>query len=95
MDTSEKEFYENLKIKLEETTEWPSDYVFKFILPSHQRSIDRLIAIFDDKNATISTRASSKGKFTSITIRIRLKSPDFVIEKYKEVGQEIEGVISL
>lgn len=45
--------------------------------------------------AVISTKQSSKGKYTSISINLKMNSPDQVIEKYKEVGEKIDGVISL
>lgn len=95
LDTSERQFYEKLKKRLEESTEWPTDYMFKFILPSHQPSIEKLKGIFDEEGATINTRSSSKGKYTSVTIRLGIDHPDQVVEKYKEVGYQIEGVISL
>jgi putative lipoic acid-binding regulatory protein len=45
-------------------------------------------------NAEISSRDSSKGTYTSISINVRMKSPEAVIEKYKKVSK-VEGVISL
>ena len=39
-------------------------------------------------------RISSKGTYTSVSIRVKMQSPISVIEKYQEVS-EIEGVISL
>ena len=95
MDTSERQFYEKLKKRLEESSEWPTDYLFKFILPSHEASIEKLKNIFDEEGATINTRFSSKGKYTSVTIRLGLDTPEQVVQKYKEVGYQIEGVISL
>jgi len=95
LDTSESQFYEKLKKQLEETSEWPSEYLFKFILPSDEPSIDKLKGIFDDEDAKIYTRFSSKGKYSSVNIRLVLDNPDQVIEKYKTVGYQIEGVISL
>ena len=95
MDTSEEQFYEKLKKTLEETSEWPSDYIFKFIIPSDQEAIEKLKHIFDDENAQINTRSSSKGKFTSVSIRLVVENPDLIVEKYKQVGHQIEGVISL
>ena len=95
MNTTEEEFYLNLKNKLEETSDWPAEYIFKFILPSYQPSIEKLKGIFKEDEAKITTRSSSKGKFTSVTIRLVLESSNLVIEKYKEVGHQIEGVISL
>jgi putative lipoic acid-binding regulatory protein len=95
LNTKEEEFYSNLKEKLEEFTDWPNDYLFKFIIPSEEHKIEKLKSIFEETNAIITTRTSSKGKFTSVSVRLNLENPDQVIEKYKIVGIHIEGVISL
>jgi len=45
--------------------------------------------------AVINTKESSNGKYTSVSISILMKDPDAVIQKYQEVAQKVEGVISL
>ena len=45
--------------------------------------------------AVINTIESKNGKYTSVSINVRMDSPETVIEKYKEVAEKIEGVISL
>ena len=45
--------------------------------------------------AVIKTTESKNGKYTSISISVKMKSPEFVIEKYIEVSEKVEGVISL
>lgn len=90
-----EEFYSKLKTQLEEHTEWPAEYLYKFIVPASNDKIAEIEEIFDNMGAIISTRDSSKGKYTSVSINVRLNSPDAVIEKYKEVGERVEGVISL
>ncbi|MBZ9650471.1 DUF493 family protein [Psychroflexus montanilacus] len=95
-DKSSEEFYKTLRKRLKKTSDWPAPYLYKFILPSSdQKNVDQLISIFDNLGAVISTKKSSKGKYTSVSINVTLKSPDIVIEKYKEVGEKIENVISL
>lgn len=90
-----EEFYANLKKQLEETSEWPSEYLYKFIVPSSNQKIAEIEEIFDNMGAVIETKASSKGKYTSLSINLKMKNPDAVIEKYKEVGKKVDGVISL
>jgi|SRR5690625_1080601 len=90
-----EEFYQNLKIQLEESTDWPSIYLYKFIVPTSLETIAEIENIFDDVQARITTKDSSGGKYTSISIRAEMESPEAVIEKYKEVGEKIENVISL
>jgi putative lipoic acid-binding regulatory protein len=95
-DNSSDEFYKKLRKRLKKTSDWPAAYLYKFIVPSSdQKNLDQLIAIFDNLGAVISTKKSSKGKYTSVSINVTLNSPDIVIEKYKQVGEEIENVISL
>lgn len=90
----QEEFYVRLKAQLEEQTSWPSVYLYKFIVPSEPEKIEAIKAIFDSYNAAISTRASSKGTFTSVSVKVHMQNPDAVIEKYLEVSI-IKGVISL
>ena len=95
-DNSSDEFYAKLRNRLKKASDWPSEYLYKFIVPSSdQANLDKLISIFDNLGAVISTKQSSKGKYTSVSIYVTLKSPDIVIEKYKQVGEEIENVIYL
>jgi hypothetical protein len=88
------EFYKKLRNQLEDTSQWPSNYLYKFIVKSETDKIDQIHKIFDNMGAVIESKKSKKGKYTSVSITVNLKNPDAVIEKYKEVGQ-IEGVISL
>lgn len=95
-DQSPDEFYKKLRKRLKKTSEWPSLYLYKFIVPTeNQSNIDTLIAIFDNLGAVISTKKSSKGKYTSVSVNVTMKTPDNVIEKYKEVGEKVQDVISL
>lgn len=89
------EFYANLEVKLAKTTHWPAPYLYKFIVPTQDTKIKQLIELFDGLGAVIHTKQSSKGKFTSISIHLTMSNPQEVIKKYKEVGDQIEGVISL
>lgn len=90
-----KEFYTNLKKELEQSTDWPSVYLYKFIVPSSVEKVTALKNIFSKMSAKIHTKDSSKGKYTSVSVHVKMKSADQVIAKYQEVGEKIEGVISL
>ncbi|MEM6721353.1 MAG: DUF493 family protein [Bacteroidota bacterium] len=87
-------FYAKLKTQLEETTQFPSLYMYKFIVPSSEEKIQEVHQIFDNLGAVIDTKKSSKGTYTSVTITANMKSADAVIEKYKEAST-VEGIISL
>lgn len=88
------EFYERLRMQLEGDTSWPAPYLFKFIVPAESEKIASIEAIFDAMNALINTRDSSKGTYTSVSIKVTMVSPDAVVQKYLEVSK-VEGVISL
>jgi hypothetical protein len=89
-----EEFYKRLREQLEGDTDWPAPYLYKFIVPASNDKIAEIEAIFDCSGALIQTRDSSKGTYTSLSIKVTMDSPDAVIKKYLEVS-EVEGVISL
>lgn len=89
-----EEFYIRLKAQLEESTSWPSDYLYKFIVLTDVEKINRIHEIFNNTGAVIESKKSKNGKYTSLSITVNLKNAEEVIVKYKEVGQ-VEGVISL
>lgn len=87
-------FYKKLKGELEKTTKFPTNYMFKFIVASDEKKIKQVEDIFDFTGAVIKTKSSKTNKFTSITIEVKMKSADDVIQKYKE-AEVVEGIISL
>ena len=89
-----EEFYGRLREELLNNSSWPSDYLYKFIVPTDKDKIAEINRVFDNTGAVIESKTSRKGKYTSLSITVNLKSPDEVIEKYKEVGK-VKGVISL
>ena len=93
-DNKADEFYKRLKEELTNSTLWPSNYLFKFIVSTQEDKINAIEQIFDNSGAVINTKKSSKGTYTSVSITVNMENPDAVIEKYKQVGK-IEGVISL
>jgi len=96
MDEEQKteEFYKRLREQLEGDTTWPSEYLYKFIIPASLVKLAEIEALFDGVGADIQTRDSAKGTYTSISIKVSMDSADAVIEKYLEVSK-VEGVISL
>lgn len=93
-DQKSDQFYERLRSQLQEDTSWPSQYLYKFIVPATLEKIAEVRSAFDGTDAEIVTRDSTKGNYTSISIRVTMGSPDAVIEKYLEVSK-VEGLISL
>jgi P2-related tail formation protein len=90
-----EEFYEKLKAQLYDTTSWPAEYLYKFIVKTDIEKIAILEAIFNNMGAVINTTESKNAKYTSISINLQMQNPEAVIEKYLEVAEKVEGVISL
>jgi len=94
MDKKTEEFYVRLKEELKTTSTWPSEYLYKFIVPSDLKKIVEIESAFNNMGAVIKTSQSKTGKYTSVSVNVQMKNPDAVIEKYVEVSG-IEGIISL
>lgn len=94
MDKKTEEFYERLKEELRTTSNWPSIYLYKFIVPTETSKIIAVEEAFNNMGAVINTVQSKTGKFTSISVNVNMESPEHVVEKYQEVST-IEGIISL
>jgi hypothetical protein len=93
-ENNPEEFYNKLKSRLEETTSWPSEYLFKFIVPSAKEKIKAIEDLFDNTGAVIKTKESRNGTYTSISVNVSMKDADEVIKMYKDAAV-VEGVISL
>jgi putative lipoic acid-binding regulatory protein len=87
-------FYQNLKAKLDDTTTFPSDYLYKFIVSVAGNKVALVQEIFHNKEASITIKKSKTGKYNSISIVIKLATSDEVISYYKQ-AEKIEGIISL
>lgn len=82
--------YQEFREKLESAHQWPSLYMFKFIVPKD--SVDEVKALFP-KN-TVAEKESKTGKYVSVTIQIMASSTDQVIDLYTEANK-IEDLIAL
>ena len=85
--------YTNLKKKLKEQGGWPQPYMFKFIIPSDNKKLAQVEAIFGS-DAQVTTRLSKSNKYISVTAKEVMISPEEVINTYKK-AEGIEGLISL
>ncbi|SDS49989.1 hypothetical protein SAMN04487764_2358 [Gillisia sp. Hel1_33_143] len=90
-----EDFYAKLKLQLQDTALWPTEYLYKFIVPTSASKVEQIHDIFDNLGAVITTKKSKTEKYTSVSVNVRMKDADAVIEKYKQVGSQVEGVISL
>jgi len=91
---SPEEFYASLKEKLEETHNFPEEYLFKFIIPNDSAKLTEIYKVFDGLKHTLSNRDSKNGKYVSVSVNAFVLDADQVIKIYKEVSV-IEGVLML
>ncbi|MGV9004211.1 DUF493 family protein [Flavobacterium sp.] len=94
MDKKTEEFYIRLREELNNTSTWPGEYLYKFIVPTDPKKIEEVENAFDNMGAVIKTKQSKTGKYTSLSVNVTMQSPGDVVEKYIEVSN-IEGIISL
>ena len=85
--------YKGLKEKLEENSEWPIKYMYKFIIPNETEKVEKVKEAFGGK-ANIKTNLSKTGKYISITITTTENNADDIINKYKSL-ENIEGIVAL
>jgi putative lipoic acid-binding regulatory protein len=88
------EFYSKLKVQLDDTTNFPADYLYKFIVPTLENQVAEVKNIFDNTGAVIKTKKSKTGKYVSVSIILKLETSEEVIAYYKKAAK-IKGIISL
>ena len=88
------DFYSKLKIQLDDTTGFPADYLYKFIVPASDNQVAEVESIFNNTGAVINTKNSKTGKYVSVSIILKLNSSDEIIAYYRKV-EKIKGIISL
>ena len=82
--------------KLEEQLalqEWPSVYLFKFIVLNTEEKLAQATALFDE-TAVLQLQASKNGKYMSVSAKVLMLDVSSVMEIYQK-AQKIEGIISL
>ncbi|MAM01427.1 MAG: hypothetical protein CMC11_04250 [Flavobacteriaceae bacterium] len=93
-EISSKEFYSRFYDQLVISQDWPGKYLFKFIVKSESPHLKVLKTYFKSTNAIISEKKSSKKSFTSLSVKVEMKTPEDVIKIYKK-SSKLEGVIAL
>ncbi|QNM86754.1 DUF493 family protein [Polaribacter pectinis] len=87
-------FYTKLKGQLDDTTAFPADYMYKFIVPTDENQVEEVEDLFDNTGAVINTKKSKTGKYISVSIVLKVQTSDEVISYYKK-AEKIKGIISL
>lgn len=82
--------YERFKAQLAQHYQFPTWYLFKFIVPSDREEEFRTIF----RNIKFDSRNSKTGKYVSFSKKMKVNSSEEVIDIYKR-AYAIEGIISL
>ena len=82
--------YHSFKNKLDETHEWPSTYLFKFVIPEAKKG--ELLSLMP--TGQVQERSSSNQKYVSISLNALMESAEEVVAVYKQVSK-IEGIVTL
>ncbi|MFT4680120.1 MAG: hypothetical protein ACI84C_002255 [Flavobacteriales bacterium] len=83
----------SLRAQLDEVHDWPSIYMFKFIIPNEPENIDSLRGIFDE-SVDMREKLSKNGNYISFTIREMMLNADSIFDRYTRASS-IKGIISL
>jgi|SRR5690606_4514398 len=97
LETNEQtpeEFYVKFKERLEATTEFPSYFTYKFIIPTSLKTLAEVQRVFDGTEPQFKMNESKNGKYTSLTAVVYVIDADQVIHYYQEASQ-VEGIIML
>lgn len=79
-----------LKLVLDETVSFPSEYLFKFIVPVAE--ISKILIVLQEME--IEQKASSHGKYISVSGKLMMQKSDDIILIYEQAAA-IKGIISL
>ena len=88
-----KKDFKELKKKLEEAGEWPRVYFFKFIIPSDNKTLARVEALFGPE-AQVHIKQSNKGNYLSISAKELMLNSESIIKRY-ERAVKIDGLMAL
>lgn len=94
MDKNLEAKYEQLRKQLEELENWPTVYMFKFIVPADNQKVAQVEALFDTEQSQVSMRTSKNGNFVAVTAKELMVNAEAVINRYKD-AEGIEGLMSL
>jgi putative lipoic acid-binding regulatory protein len=87
-------FYERLQEELHKNTDWPTKYMYKFIVPNREDNLKKIEKRFSNQEVTINKNYSKTGKYVSVTVITREDSPEAVINRYKSM-EDIDGLVAL
>jgi len=87
-------FYDRLQEELEKNADWPTKYMYKFIMPNKDDNVKKVEQRFDGQTIDLKKNYSKTGKYVSVTVVTEEKNPEAVINRYKAM-EDIEGLVAL
>ncbi|HOY28716.1 MAG: DUF493 family protein [Flavobacteriales bacterium] len=84
---------DRLRDRLNEVHEWPSVYMYKFVLEPEAARLNAVLALFPAESEVL-RRYSAGGKYVSVTIREVMMNAEDVVVRYDQ-ATSIQGVIVL
>ena len=84
---------EGLRTQLDANYDWPSVYMFKFIMPNDPKKTKDLLALFSG-TTEVNRKFSKAAKYVSFTVKEVMISSEAVLDRYEQVSK-IDGVIPL
>ncbi|MEX2595849.1 MAG: DUF493 domain-containing protein [Salibacteraceae bacterium] len=90
---SERANYDGLLAQLQKHKEWPSVFLFKFIIPNDNKKLALTQSLFGEE-AQVTINKSRTGKYLSVSAKELMLNPESIIERYKSAGK-IKGLIAL
>ncbi len=85
--------FRKLRRLLAETEEWPTYYMFKFIVPNQHGKVDKVTALLPE-HGEVSFNYTKSLRYVSVTCKATMNDPDDVVKVTQE-ATAIEGVLSL
>lgn len=82
-----------LRERLNEVHQWPSVYMFKFVLEPDDAKLDALLVLFP-KESEVLRRYSAGGKYVSITVKEVMMNAEEIVARHDKASA-IPGVIVL
>jgi len=85
--------YNALRKKLNEEHQWPSVYLFKFIVPDTPELLAKVQTLFTSE-AIISYKKSKSGKYISVSGKEVILNTEEIIARYKR-AEKIDSIVIL
>ncbi|GCC52598.1 DUF493 domain-containing protein [Chryseotalea sanaruensis] len=86
----QQQWADSFREKLNQHYQWPTAYMFKFIVPSGKEPAVKNMFPSED----ITEKLSANGKYISVTVQLKMNSAEEVIAIYQKASK-VEGLIAL